>query len=170
MSVIQTTILAIRQVLGERLYLVTLFIFAGLIFVMLIAIPLYTIPANTLALQLKIFRLKDYLLMAFVALLMGLNFSMQIYTWKKRKEQTKDMAQSAVAGTAVGISGIFAAMVGTATCASCLVFLFGLIGIGAGSVFFVLKHQTYFLLGAIALMIVSLYFVAKKINKTCISC
>lgn len=63
-----------------------------------------------------------------------------------------------------------AAIVGTAACASCLAFLFGIAGLGIGSVAFVLKYQTFFLFGSIALIVLSLYFTAGKVNKHCVSC
>lgn len=110
--------------------------------------------------QLSIFRPMDYFLATFLAVLVGLNLVFQVYTFKQRRVQN---ATQFVAGGAIsGISGIFGAVVGTAACASCLASLFGLIGLGTGSVFFVLKNQSYFLLGAIALMLVSLYFSARK--------
>lgn len=79
-------------------------------------------------------------------------------------------AHSALSGAATGISGVFGALVGTASCASCLASVFGLMGVGVGSALFVLSYQMYFLLGAIVLMSVSLYVTARKINNTCVSC
>ena len=94
---------------------------------------------------------------------------MQAYIWKKQKER-RDISQSVVQGTVSGAMGIFGTVVGTAACASCLASLFGLIGLGTGSVFFVLQNQIYFLLGAIIAMLISLYFAARKVNKVCTSC
>lgn len=68
------------------------------------------------------------------------------------------------------VAGIFAAVVGTASCLSCLVALLGLVGLGVGSALFILKNQSYFLLGAIALMLISLYFAARKVDRVCNSC
>lgn len=106
--------------------------------------------------------------MVFLALLVGLNFSMNIYEWKRR--QSTNISKSAASGTVAGFGGAFAAIVGIATCTSCLAFLFGIVGPGIGSVAFVLKFQTLFLLGAIALVVISLYFTARKINKVCNLC
>lgn len=165
------------QVLGEQKYVFILLSFALFFFALFVFIPVATTPGNTLAFQLSIFRVQDYFLMTLLAFLVGLNFSMNIYAWRKSKrfdyaqrKQSANISQSAASGAAAGFGGAFAAIVGTATCASCLAFLFGIVGLGIGSVAFVLKYQTFFLLGAIALVLFSLYFTARKVNKHCASC
>ena len=169
MNIFQEVYAATRKTLSERLYLSLFFVFSSLFFGLLIYIPLVSIPANTLAFQLRVFRTQDYLLMIFLALLVGLNSSMQIYTWRKRR-QIGVLAESVASGATAGISGIFAAVVGTASCLSCIAFLFSLVGLGLGSVLFVFKYQMYFLIGAIVLVSVSFYFTVRKVNKTCNSC
>lgn len=161
--------LAIRKVFKRRNYLL-LFLGSTLVFFLsLIAIPLFTIPANTIALQLKIFTARDYVLMAFLSLLAGLTLALSWYGFVQQKKI--GAASQAVAGGAVStIAGIFGAVVATASCLGCLMALLGLVGLGVGSALFIIKHQSYFLLGAIALMVISLYFAARKVNKVCASC
>ena len=158
--------LATKKVLASKgrilIFATTTIAFFGL----LIIIPFVTIPGNDLMFQLNIFRERDYFIMAFLAILVGLNVVFQIYNFQQKREQ-KNLAQSATAGATTGIMGIFAGVVGTAACASCLASLFGLIGLGTGSVLFVLKNQLYFLVGAIVVMLISLYYTARKINKVC---
>lgn len=72
---------------------------------------------------------------------------------------------SAASSATSGIDAIFASVVGSATCASCLAGLFAALSLGFGSVLFVLKHQTEFLILAITLVAVSLYFTAMKVNR-----
>lgn len=165
----QQTLIAIKQIIKKPNYLLLCAVIAVSFFALFIAIPVFTIPGNSLAFQLSIFRTRDYMLMIFLAVLVGLNFAMQAYSWKELKKR-ESISQSAVQGTVSGVMGIFGAVVGTAACASCLASLFGLIGLGTGSVFFVLKNQSSFLLGAILLMLISLYFAAQKINRVCDSC
>jgi len=169
MNKLQQIYSAIRQMFGERKYVFIVLLFALFFFGLFVFIPVVTIPGNTLAFQLSIFRMQDYFLMVFLAFLVGVNFSMNIYAWRKQR-QSVNISKSAASGTAAGFGGSFAAIVGTATCASCLVYLFGIVGLGIGSVAFVLKYQTFFLFGAIALVVISLYFTARKINKVCNSC
>jgi len=161
--------LVTKRVLASRSRFFIFAITTIAFFALFIIIPLITIPGNDLMFQLNIFRTRDYFIMAFLAILVSLNLIFQIYSFQQKQEQ-KNLAQSATAGATTGIMGIFAGVVSTAACASCLAALFGLIGLGTGSVFFVLKNQSYFLIGAIALMLVSLYFAARKVNKVCKSC
>lgn len=123
---------------------------------------MFTVVGNDLAFQLSLFSVQEFILMAFLALLIGLTFSLQIYTYKKRHCSTiKSVSQ----GAATGVTGVFAGIVGTAFCVSCLLPLFAAIGIGSGAVFFILENNIYFVIGAIALMLVSLYFAIKKVKK-----
>lgn len=160
---------AVSQTFKDKKSL-TIFIASTLILLaLLIAIPIWTIPGNTIEFQLKIFTVKDYVLMTTLAILAGLNFALYWYGLQLKKKGlavTKSVAGVAVAG----VAGIFGAIVGTAACASCLVSLLAIIGLGAGSTFFILENQSYFLLGAIGVMLASLYFAIRKVNGICKSC
>ena len=161
--------LAIKEVFQIRSYLLVFLVSAAALFLSLIAIPFFTIPGNTIAFQLKIFTTQNYLLMAFLSALAGLNLALSWYGFAQQKKL--DSASQSIAGGAVStIAGIFGAVVGVASCLGCLVALLGLVGLGVGSALFILKNQSYFLLGAIALMLFSLYFAARKVNKICTSC
>lgn len=158
------------KVLTEKIYIVFALMIAALFFGVFIFIPLVTIPGNDLRFQLSIYTRENYILMSFLAILVGVNFAMQIYATRKQRA-LRNSLPLALQGTVLsGASGIFGSIVGTASCASCLASLFGLIGLGTGSVFFVLKNQNYFMLGSILIMLISLYFSARKINRVCTSC
>lgn len=160
---------AISQIFKDKKSLI-IFIASTLIFFLLfIAIPIWTTPGNTIEFQLKIFRIKDYVLMVTLSILAGLNFALYWYGLQSKK-RAQAVSKSIAGGAVAGVAGIFAAIVGTAACASCLVTLFAIIGLGTGSVLFILENQSYFLLGAIAVMLASLYFATRKINKICESC
>ena len=165
----QEIIVAIQKVFRERRAFLIFGVTAIILFALFILIPVITIPGNSFQFQLSIFGTRDYVLMAFLAMLVGLNFALQVYSFKKRSGVQK-ISQSVTGGAASSLSGIFGAVVGTAACASCLASLFGLIGLGTGSLFFFLQNQSYFLIGTIALMLVLLYFAARKVNKMCDSC
>lgn len=160
--------LAIRKVFKTRKYLLIFLISAVALFLSLVVIPLFTIPGNTIAFQLKIFTTKDYLLMAFLSVLAGLNLALSWHNFAQ--EKVGNASQSVAGGAVSAIAGIFGAVVGTASCFGCLVALLSLVGLGVGSALFILKNQSYFLLGAIALMFISLYFAVRKVNKVCNSC
>jgi len=159
---------AVSMALRDRKSLFVFIVSTTAFSVLFIAIPVWTTPSNTLSFQLQIFRVQDYILMISLAILTGLNITLQVYGLRLKK--AKALSQSVLVGSTSGGLGIFGAMVGTATCASCLAFLLGLVGLGAGSVFFVLENQILFLVGAVVIMFVSLHFSARKINKICNSC
>lgn len=158
------------KVFTEKIYIVLALIIAALFFGVFIFIPLVTIPGNDLQFQLSIYTRENYILMSFLAILVGVNFAMQIYAAKKQRVLRKSLPLTLQGTVLSGASGIFGSIVGTASCASCLASIFSLIGLGTGSVFFVLKNQNYFILGSILIMLVSLYFTARRINKVCDSC
>jgi len=155
--------LAIKTVLRARISLLIFVVVAIVFFGLFVVIPVATIPGNTILFQLSIFRTQDYALMIFLAILTGLNFAMQVFSWRQGRARSQAVTQ----GAASGLLGVFGAVVGTAACASCLASLFALIGLGTGSVFFVLKNQSLFLGGAILLMLIAIYLSAKKVNKLC---
>jgi len=159
--------LAIKTVLQERISLFIFVIVTIVFFGLFISIPVTTIPGNTIVFQLSIFTARDYVLMVFLAILSGLNFAMQVFSWRQRRSAR---SQAVVQGAATGLLGVFGAVVGTAACASCLASLFTLVGLGAGSVFFVLQNRIYVLVGAIIAMIVALYCAARNVNTVCVSC
>lgn len=161
---------AISRVLTDKSALGVFVVSASLLLVLFIAIPVVTIPGNTLQFQLETFGVRDYVLMIALAALAGLNFGLNWFALKQKKNQTSTASASVAGGVTSGVAGVFGAMVGTASCASCLAALFALVGLGTGSVLFVLDHQTYFLLGSMALLLISLYFISRKINKMCTSC
>lgn len=169
-TIIQQIYSAINKSLKDRGSFLVCTISAIIALAIFIALPIVTVPGNTLLYQLKIFRAQDYFLMLSLSILIGLNFALQIYGVKQQRITAGDVPQTVARGMMSGIIGMFGAMVGTATCASCLAFLFGLIGLGTGSVFFVLKHQIYFLGGSVLAMLISLYFAARKVNKICDTC
>ena len=84
-----------------------------------------------------------------------------------RQKQKIGGAGTATAG---GLGALFAGIVGTAFCASCLAPLFAIFGIGFGGVIFVLEYRFYFVAGITLLILIAIYLTARKINKVCTSC
>lgn len=161
--------LATRQVLKTRNYFLIFIVSSALLFISLVIFPLFTIPGNTLAFQLKIFTIRNYLLMVFLSLLAGLNIALSWHGFAQQKK-VSDASQAVAGGAVSAVAGVFGAVVATASCLGCLVALLGFVGLGVGSALFILKNQSYFLLGAIALMLISLYFSTRKVSGVCDSC
>lgn len=142
--IIQQLDSAISKSLKDRRSFLVCAISAIISLAIFIALPVLTIPGNTLFYQLKIFRAQDYFLMLSLSSLIGLNFALQVYSMKQKKINTGGVPQTVAQGMISGIIGMFGAMLGTAACASCLAFLFGLIGLGAGSVLYCIKTSSIF--------------------------
>lgn len=153
---------------SHKKYLLLTAIIAAIFYTLFILLPVFTVPGNDIAFQLSIYSPGDFVLMAFLALLVGLSTSLSIFSIK---HGTRRLSAVPVGNTALsGASGIFAAVAGTAACVSCLGWLFAIFGLGIGSVFFVLKYQIYFLFGTLLLMFISLYFISKKVVQSDCGC
>lgn len=159
---------AVKNVLQQKFFLMIFILITAFFFGLFILLPIFIIPGNNLELQLSLYVLKDYILLFLLAVLLALNFVLQIFCIKYRRRC--NVSQTVITGSVSWLPGFFAALIGTASCASCLFPLFALFGLGAGSVLFVLKYQIYFVGGAVIITLVALYFVAKKILNICKSC
>lgn len=154
---------ALKEVFKQKINILILVVVSLIFFAAFVLIPVFSIPGNDIAFQLSLYAPLEFLTMAFLALLIGLILSLQVYALRKNKHCStpKTLAKS----TTTGVTGIFAGVLGTAACAACLIPLFTAIGLGTGSVFFVLENQIYFLAGTVAILLVSLYFALNQIIK-----
>ena len=164
---LNTIFTAIKTVLTARGYLLIFIVLAPIVFFIFILIPVSAIPGNDFAFQLSIFTPKDYTLLSILAPLISLVITTQIFTFHRNKN-IKENLKSAGVGAAGSYSGIIATVFATASCSSCVAVLFGFLGTGA--VFFAVENRWLFVSLAIGLMLASLYFIARKINKVCTSC
>ena len=155
---------ASKQVLNERNYFITFIVLIFVIFAVFILIPVFLIPENSLFFQLTIFTIKDYVLLTILSILTSLLIVMQVFFYKQAKLYS--LGKTAVGGG----SAIVAALFGTASCASCLVAVFGFLGLGIGIVLFLVKYQWIIVSIAIILMLTSIYLTSLKINGVCDSC
>lgn len=164
---LNTLFTAIKTVLTAKSYLLIFIVLLPIIFSVFILVPASVIPGNDFAFQLSIFTPKDYVLLTLLAPLISLVLTMQIFIFRRNKD-IKENLKSVGVGAAGGYSGIIATVFATASCSSCVAVLFGFLGTGA--VFFAVENRWLFVTLAIGLMLVSLYFSAKKINKVCDFC
>lgn len=160
-------VLATKAILINKIYLFVFLILVPLVFILFVFLPIWTIPGNNLEFQLKIFTANHYILMIILSTLVSLFVIIQAFIFRNAVNARSKLA-SVGSGGAGGYVGVFAAVLGTATCASCLAALFGFLGIG--SIIFLLNNQLYVISIAIALLFVSLYFSARKVNGVCKSC
>jgi len=142
--------------------------FLGLIAIFIVAyifLPVWLTPGNTLAFQLSLLRPSDYILFLVLSAVTALLVLMQAFLFLRSK---KDRA-GAVGQGGVGVfSALFGGLLATAACSSCIAAVLGFLG--AGSIFFILENQLYFVYGAIALVVLGLYFSARRVQGYCKSC
>ncbi len=158
----------IREPLKRTNYFFLLIAVFLTMFVLFIFIPVWTVPGNTFATQLRIFTLRDYALFFILSFLYALFLSMQIFIMRQKKKKKKITSVGTVFSG--GLGSLFAGIVGTAFCASCLAPFLALFGIGFGGVVFVLNYRWYFVFVTIIFMFIAIYLTARKINKICNLC
>jgi len=158
---------AVKTVLAKETYLITLLIFIPAIFILFVLVQVWTIPGNSLSLQLSIFKTRDYILTTILSSLVSLFLVMQAFIFRNAYD-TKTKLATVGGGGVGGYVGMATAVLGTATCASCLIALFGFLGFG--SIVFLLKNQWHVVSAAIILLLVSIYFSSRKVNGVCESC
>lgn len=145
----------------------TLFLVLGLgVFWVLVLIPVKTVPGNDIVFQLSIMTPENYLLFISLSLLTALSVVMQWHLLRQRR-QKKPAALTVYAG-AGGASVLVASVFGAVTCSSCAVALFGFLGTGVA--FTMIQYRNAMVLGALAILSISLYFTARKINAACETC
>lgn len=154
---------ATRTILTKRNYLLLFLAGIPTVFAVFVFIPVKTIPGNDLFFQLSIFTLRDWTLMFALSFLTSLLIIMNIYIFRQRRA----IAEAGKAG-AGGLSSMVGAVFGTAACSSCVAALFGFLGLPA--VLFLIEARLYIVVGAIGLILLSLYFAAKKIVLACENC
>jgi hypothetical protein len=153
---------ASKEVLSRKNYLISFIAIIFIILAIFISIPVFLMPANSLLFQLTVFTIKDYVLLTVLSILISLIIVMQVFSYKEAKFCSP--AKTAVSGG----SAITAALFGTASCASCLVAVFGFLGVG--TVFFLVEYQWLIVGISILIMLVSLYFTSLKLNEVRTSC
>lgn len=159
--------IASKTVFSKKIYLLGFLALVPLIFLFFVYIPVKTIPGNSLEFQLSIFSQRDYILTTLFSLLVGLFLMMQIFVIRNAMGR-KNILTSVTTGSVGGYVAAVGAIFGTAACASCLFAILGFLG--AGTVLTLLRYQWYVVGGAIFLLLISIYFLSKKVNGVCESC
>lgn len=156
---------ASKIVLENKSYKLWFFGLTAIFIAAYLLLPVWLTPGNTLAFQLSIFTPRDYLLFLFLSAVTALLILMQVFLFVRSRKGRA----SAVGRGGIGIfSALFAGLLATAACSSCILAVFGFLG--AGSIFFTLGHQPYFVYGGILLVLVGLYFSARRVQGYCESC
>lgn len=155
---------AVSETLATRRYRIGYVVLTMVLFLAYLFLPVWLTPGNTLSFQLGLFRTQDYALFALLSLVTALLLLMQVYLFTHRKQRVGAVGE----GVGGVFSALFAGVLATAACSSCIAAVIGFLG--AGSVFFVIGHTAYFVWGGIALVLIGLYTSARRIEGYCKSC
>lgn len=157
---------AIRTVFRNPIVLFAFLLLIPTIALLLFLIPVFTIPGNSAALQLEIFTLTEHFLLVFVAALEALLLVMFIHLFgAPERRRLRTTVGSANLGL---VSGIPAFLFGTKLCPMCIAAVFGFLGPGA--VFSILRYRTWIFAASAAVLLLSIYSIARKINGACGRC
>lgn len=160
-------IIANKTVFSNKMYLLGFLALVPLTFLFFVYIPVNAIPGNSLGFQLSIFSQRDYLLTTLFSILVSIFLIMQVFVLRN-KSTSRTILASIGGGGIGGYIATIGAIFGTAACGSCL---FAIVGfLGASTVFTLLKYQWYVVSGAIVILLISIYFLSKKVNGICESC
>lgn len=142
-------------------------VLAVLTFLLFIWIPVRLTPGNDFYFQLSIMRGRDFVLFGLLSTLNALLMVMQWHLYRARRDMKASIATAAASG-AGGLSAVFASMLGTASCSACVAGILGFLG--TGSVFFFLKYSTQITAVATAIVLLAIWFAARRIADGCKAC
>jgi high-affinity Fe2+/Pb2+ permease len=144
------------------IFLFLFFVIAFIFFFIELQVLLTPEPDN-LSLYLKIWRIKDWLIVGLLSILVSLNFIFFVYLIKIKSPEIKSTS-TGIFGT---LLGIFSAILVTALCSSCLAVLFSLLGISFSMGIFFLKYKFLIFIISSILLLISLHFQSKIIIEKC---
>jgi protein-S-isoprenylcysteine O-methyltransferase Ste14 len=145
------------------LALLSMIFFAGMF-----ALPVYNVPGNSFLFQATIYHWTEYLMLILLSLLSALSLALQWTAFRAKRVSGKETARQTLLGGGGIVTGIISSLFVSASCATCLGALFSFIGFN--TLIFLAVHRWYILGGALALILVSIYFAARKINRGCEVC
>lgn len=156
---------AFATVFAKRRYWLIAIGAAAVSFILPILIPVWLIPLNTLSLQLSIMSAENYVLLTMLAIASGMLIAFNVFLFHHRRG-------SVVATGGAGISTLVAFVGGviTTSCGCGIGLILGIVGLGAGSTFFIIANQFYIILGAFFLVLIGLYLNVRAVAGICEVC
>jgi hypothetical protein len=193
MKIIQALKIVFGKDRGINFAYISLFLFFAIAFIFFfIELQVLLTPEpDNLSLYLKIWQIRDWLIVGILSILVSLNFVFFVYlvthtnsTRIKNESDTNKFIKNSLpfvdnlhnirgkfvyypAGILGTLSGIFSAILATALCSSCLAVLFSLLGISFSTGIFFLKYKFLIFLLSTILLLISLHFQSKRIVERC---
>jgi len=158
---------ASKALMSER---TSFLIFLGLTvvtFLVLAVAPVLLIPGNSIGFQASLYKGTDWFLLILISPLNALLILMQVKVFKISKQQ-KDKLKAAGSAGVTGYSAVVASLLATASCASCVAGLFGFLGVGG--VLFITEYRWIFVLAALLVILIALFFTSRRYNNNCMIC
>lgn len=154
---------SVKLVLSNRKYL-SIWLISTLFFLgVYVFLPVYLTPGNDLDFFLKITPYWQILLLAALAMLMGLVISMQLYI-KNALGSGIGAVKIAASGAITSLSSIISGVFSTATCSSCVAAVLGFLGLGSSFAFLLLQYQWQVAALGFIIAIASVHFSARRIS------
>ena len=163
----QEIVKATKVLLLTKKYRIWFALITVITFVVLASAPVFLIPGNSFGFQASIYTPRDWILLIVISPLNALLILMQIKVFKDSKAQKEKLKAAGGAGIS-GYSAFVASILATASCASCVAGLFGFLGVGG--VLFITEYRWLFVLGALLIIAVALYFTSRRYNNNCGTC
>lgn len=160
-------LIANKIVLSKKKYLLGFLALVPVVFLFFVYIPVRAIPGNSLDFQLSIFTKRDYILTTIFSMMLSLFLIMQIFVIRNAVN-AKNVVTSIGAGGVGGYVATLGALFGSAACSSCLFAILSFLSIS--TVYTLLTYQWYIVGTAIFILLISIYFLSKKVNGICESC
>lgn len=167
MNTFKQIISASKMVLQSRFYLSVFFLITPIIAFLLFLIPVNAIPGNSVTFQMQLFSTKDYLMIFSVAGLQSLLLVMFFYLFRRARSQRIKLSAFGHSNLGV-ISGVPAFLFGTKLCPICITAIFGFLG--SGTIFSILQYRVWIFVVSVAILLLSIYSISRKINRTCEYC
>lgn len=155
---------AVKTVFSTWNYRILGLLLSFLFMILYISVPVFTIPGNSYGFFLEITPILELTSIAVLAIIVGVVFTMQIYSWKNGYK----LSTSPALGFTGLISGSISSIFSTATCSACVAALFSFLGFGG--VLFMIEHRMEIIAVTSIIVLIPLFFTSRKIVNGCGTC
>lgn len=158
--------MASRKVLKKKKYLSAFLLLIPLVGFLLFLIPVKYIPGNSINFQAYLFTTSDYLVLLVLSVLESLLLVMLFYQFKLSRHKSAAAGHGGMGMLSVVPAFLF----GTKLCPICIAGILGTFGLSTSLIFPLLLNRQWIFLASIGILLLSLYFVSKKVNGLCECC
>ena len=167
-SVHQLSIMLRRtgSVFRDRTYQIVAVTSTLALFSLYLFVPVWLVPGNTLSFELGLISPLSYVLLAALALMTGVLLALELFSFRRSRAQ--GFRTVGTGGTGI-IASFTGGVLAVASCGCGTGLLLGVIGLGGGALF-VAANQTSIVGLLLGIVIVGLYFSARRAAELCGTC